>query len=172
MNMKKKMIVASGVMTCIIAFNLFNLFQARRDNPRLNSESSNFVDRFIPKLAHSWDPNESRDFFVPEIADSLEKAPIKATFEYLGKALGPIKEYYGSKGEAGIHLSVWGKKRIVAEYIGSARFENGFGIVKVSLRMEGESWKVSAFNATLTSTNNENPRIQFDNNSDLKPPKN
>lgn len=140
---------ASIVISLLILVDVFNLIQAKRDNPRLNEESQKFVDQAIPSLTRTWNPIESKDLFVKAVRDSINNENMKATFSSLNALLGPILVYNGSKGEAGIHLSVWGTKWTSAEYTGSGNFKNGYGVVRVELRVENGFWKVASFNAYL-----------------------
>ncbi len=113
-------------------------------NTGLNRESKAFVDKIVPQITTSWDPNLLIKNASPELLKTVSHKKIRASFAAFNRKLGPLEKYLGSNGEVGIYIKKE-KKIIAATYSAKARFKNKFAQIKIQLIKDAKAWKIAAF---------------------------
>jgi len=111
---------------------------------RLDRTSKAYVDENIPRIVSGWSESELRRCSSPELLQVAGKDQIVSLFLEL-KALGPLRSYRGSRGEANMLFSMQKGRLTTAEYVASAEFERGSASVRVRLIRRGGQWQILQF---------------------------
>jgi len=142
--MKKFFTVFGMLCAVLIGIGVIGFFILNHFGSQLDTQSRAYVDEIVPKIVSNWNVRALVSEASPELLQVAPKEKLELMFKTLAEKLGSLKEYKGSKGQAGIHVTPQGKFT-TGDYIVEASFEKADATILVRTLLKDDAWKVVEF---------------------------
>lgn len=142
--MKKALkIIGIFILLGVVGFSILNYFGTKFDK-----ESKAYVDKTVPIIIANWDADQLVNYSHPNLLKSASPEKIKALLNMFSESLGNLKEYKGSKGQAGTHIDRIERGlgiAVTGEYISDADFEKAPAKIQILLLKQDNKWQILGF---------------------------
>ena len=113
--------------------------------PRFDASSKAYMDQNVPIILSRWSEQALWERAAPELKRVVTEEQLKGLFGKFSGALGNLKTYEGSSGEATIAF-LFNKGQVVsARYTAKTSFENGPALIDVGLIEHEGQWQILRF---------------------------
>jgi predicted PurR-regulated permease PerM len=141
----KKILIALGALflvLIVVGGSLISYFIYQ--GTKLDTSSKAYVDENVPKIVSGWSTQNLIDRASPELLRAVTPIQAAKLFQKLS-ALGPLRKYQGSIGQAGFSYTSKDGKVISANYVAKADFAKGEAEINIKLIQHNGSWQVLSF---------------------------
>lgn len=142
--MKKILITFGALFLALIVGGIAFISYLAFQGFKLNKSSKKYVDENVPKIVSNWSAQELLDRASPELLQVVTPVQIAQLFPKLG-ILGPLTEYQGAQGQAGVFYNPKDGKVISASYVANASFAKGSAEINIRLIQHQGSWQILSF---------------------------
>jgi hypothetical protein len=145
--MKKILAVVGGLfLAALVVLGCF-IGYAAYEGSKLDASSKAYVDECVPAIVSTWSKDALLQRSSPELLKILKGKPDETDllFAKISK-LGAMRQYDGAKGDSFVAYNTTGGKTTTANYISTAKFENGDAQIKIRLIQLDGQWQILLFN--------------------------
>ncbi len=145
--MKKLLSIAGGFFFVLILVVASFFGYAAYQGRGLDASSKAYVETNVPPIISSWSKDELLKRSSPQLIEIINENPdqLEQLFQKLTK-LGALQTFGEVIGEATISITAQNGKVITAEYMTTAKFENGEGQISVRLiQSPSGQWQILLF---------------------------
>jgi hypothetical protein len=142
--MRKFFMIIGIVAVIAILGGGIGIFVLARNGAALDTASKAYTEDAVLAIAANWEPDELWKRASPHLRKIATRDQLAGIFEAAKRALGPMQEYRGSKGQALIGF-INGGKSISARYVATGDFQRGRANLRIGLIKQGDSWMIEGF---------------------------
>lgn len=142
--MRKLLTFLGGITLFAIVAAVIGIVVMSRSTNTLTAEGKAYVEASVQQIAANWDKKELIDRASPELFQNGGPDQLTLMFATLSK-LGPMKSLDSVDGTSLMTVNVGQEKRVSAQYVAKAHFDNGEATFRIGLIKKDGQWRIGGF---------------------------